>query len=149
MQIDPEKYDLGFFKWDEYYDEDGDRREGWIVVSKEPLYRISTKLDDLIPGTRLYGWIAFVVQGLPPWATDRKVTGTRIEYEYDDDGVPYPNSAYPIDVHEDVPHTRDVEAIAVFVRDAYNQEWHAVRLQPYKGRDKQILKRKIDLPPDT
>lgn len=150
MQVDPEQHELGFYKRDENYDEDGERHEGWTLISKEPIYRISTKSDDLVPGTRLYGWIAFVVRGLPPWATDRELVGVRTEYdEYYEDGEPNLNSAYPEDVYKDIPHTRDVEAIALFVRDAYDQEWHATTLSSYQGRDKRIIKREIELPPDV
>lgn len=148
--IDPENYQRGVYKWSEYYDDEyGERREGQIPLkAPEPLYRIYTKIGDLVPGTRLYGWVAFAVHGLPSWDTDRIHVGSHEVYEYNDDGVPIEGSACLAAEYQEIPNTKNVEALTLTVVDAYNQTHTKVTNGPFSYGDKKITKREMNLPPD-
>lgn len=148
VSIDPEKYERGVYKWSEYYDDDGERREGQMLLTAEPLYRIYTKLGDLIPGTRLYGWVAFGIHDLPSWETHSVYVGSHEVYEYDDDGVGLENSARVAVDYKAVPHTKSIEALTLTVVDAYNQTHTQVTNGPFNYDDKKITKREMNLPPD-
>lgn len=144
--IDTEKYELGIYKYVESYSDLGYRENDEArLLGGETLYRISTKAVDLVPGSRVYGWIGFAVHRLPPWDTDQEYAGTRIEYDYvganENELEPIEESARPVDEYSYTPHTRAVESLILTVTDAFGQKWQATKAAPFGLPDRDILEK--------
>jgi hypothetical protein len=125
--IDPERYVIGVYKQEEAYDEDVYREEVEVLLNVEALFRVGTKAVELVPGTRVYGWLGFAVHYLPAWDTDQVLIGRHVEYDYDEDGVPLEESARPVDDFEYIPKTKQVEMLKLTVTDAFGQQRSAIK----------------------
>jgi hypothetical protein len=145
--IDLENYELGIYKQVDAYDSIGYRDSEDMLLTKEPLYRVSTK-QDLIPGARVYGWIGFAVHYLPTWSIDRELVGSHVEYDYDFDEEGQncgriEETGRLVDDYMETPHSRTVEALSLTMTDAYGQEWIATKLGPFGKLDRRVLKREL------